>query len=164
MPKNGCLRVLSSDWGDEITYSRQSGYLVKAIPLSNPDLILTNAGKTANLPFLAEPKHTWCYYYTKAELARQQNDWDRVMNLYNEARSLGYESSDPFELLLFVEAQAMTGDIRSARKLSNSIYKLEQRTRKGLCQAWERVQIQSPAGTGSESQIDEILTEFQCLR
>jgi hypothetical protein len=160
MPTNGCLRVLSPVWGDEITYSRQSDYLVKAIPLSNQSLILTDTSRAAKLPFFGEPKHTWCYYYTKAELARQRNDWEQVIHLFDEATSLGYEASDPFELLVFIEAHAAEGDIEAAEKLSKEAMRKDKGVRKGLCQVWKRVQAQDPRQ--DKSKLEKILAEFQC--
>ena len=162
MPKNGCLRVLSPVWGDEITYGRQSGYLVKAIPLSNESLILTDTSTAAKLPFFGEPKHTWCYYYTKAELARQQNDWEQAIRLFDESTSLGYEPSDPFELLVFIEAQAMAGDIEAAEKLSKEAMMKDKGVRRGLCQVWKRVQAEDPQQEANKSKLEKILAEFQC--
>jgi hypothetical protein len=164
MPKNGCLRVLGSQWGDEITYGRQSAYLVNAIPLSDPNLILANTNSTASLPFMLEPKHTWCYYYTKAELARQQNDWKQVIHLWDEANSLGYKASDPFEYLVFIEARAMTGNIEDAEELSRVAMDVDKGIRKGLCQVWKRVQAQHPAQGTNTSTVEQILSELQCAR
>jgi hypothetical protein len=162
MPENGCLRVLGPAWNDEITYSGQSKYLVKAIPLSNPNLIKADANGVPKLPFLAEAKHDWCYYYTKAELARQKKDWEAVNALLSQATSLGYQAGDPFEWLVFIEAEAMTGDLKTAAELSERTFKSEQRTRKGLCQLWKRVQENSPAETLEKTQIANLLSEFQC--
>jgi len=164
MPENGCLRVLGSQWNDEYTYGGQSKYLVKAIPLSNPDQIKVNSNDTPKLPFLPEAKHDWCYYYTKAELARQRNDWDQMNNLFSKASTLGFHPSDPFEELIFIEAQAMQGDFATARDHSFHIYNLEHRTRKGLCEVWKRVQNNNPANPRTETQIKEILSTFQCDR
>ena len=36
-------------------------------------------------PFATEPGHTWCYFYEKAELARQIQDWDQIVALGSEA-------------------------------------------------------------------------------
>jgi hypothetical protein len=164
MPEHGCLRVLGSAWNDEVTYSGQSKYLVRAIPLSNPDLIRVNAMETPKLPFLAEARHDWCYYYTKAELARQRKDWKDVNALLSDATSLGYQAGDPFEWLVFIEAKAMTGDLKSASNLSEQIFKSEQKTRKGICQVWKRVQANSPTESIKQHQIAGILSEFQCGR
>jgi hypothetical protein len=164
MPKTGCLRVLSSKMGDESTYNRQSVFLRKAIPLSNPDLIIPTASATAKLPFVDEPEHTWCYYYAKAELARQQSDWQQVINFYNQAFSLGYKTNDPFELLIFIEAQAMNGNIDAAKKLSEQAMNIDPGIRKGLCQVWKRVAVNDPARAENQSLEQQMLNKLQCPR
>ncbi|HET9589496.1 MAG TPA: hypothetical protein VFO91_11980 [Anaerolineales bacterium] len=164
MPRNGCLRVLDPARGDQITYSRQSRFLVDAIPLSDPALIIPDSGAIAKLPFLSEPEHTWCYYYAKAELAYQKGDWDQVINLMEEAISLGYEPEDPFEWLTYIEAQALTGDIEAAQQRSTEAFMQDKRIRDGLCQLWKRVQDRSAARSGTATRISQALTEFQCAR
>jgi hypothetical protein len=162
VPQDGCLRVLGPEWNDETTYAGQSRYLVKAIPLSNPALIRTDSSSTPKLPFLAEAKRDWCYYYAKAELARQKKDWDEVNALFSKAASLGYQPGDPFEWLVFIEAKAMTGDIATAEAISDRAFKSEQRTRKGLCQVWKRIQANSEPEDINTSQISGIMSRYHC--
>jgi len=164
MPQNGCLRVLDPRRGDETTYERQSRFLVDAIPLSDLSNIIPDADQTAQLPFLSEPEHTWCYYFAKAELARQQGDWDRVIDLINEAGALGYEPEDPFEWLTYIEAQALTGNIEAAEKTSREAFKLDNGIRKGLCEVWKRVQAAGSAGSEADTRLHQILSDFQCAR
>jgi hypothetical protein len=164
MPKNGCLRVLDPARGDEITYVRQSRFLVNAIPLSDPTRIIIDVDQTAKLPFLREPEHTWCYYYAKAELAYQKGDWNQVIDLINEATSLRYEPEDPFEWLTFIEAQALIGNIDEAEKLSTEVFAQDKRIRQGLCQVWKRVQTQTPARSETTARVTEVLSTFQCAR
>ncbi|HLO13966.1 MAG TPA: hypothetical protein VK206_03995, partial [Anaerolineales bacterium] len=133
MPQNGCLRVLDPARGDESTYGRRSRFLVDAIPLSDPSNIIVNADQTARLPFLSEPDHRWCYYFAKAELAYQQGNWKKVIDLIDQAKSRGYQPEDPFEWLAYIEAQALTGNIEAAEKLSKDTFKQDNGIRKGLC-------------------------------
>jgi hypothetical protein len=163
MPQNGCLRVLDPARGDEFTYGKQSRFLVEAIPLSDLSNIVVDDNQTAKLPFISEPEHTWCYYFAKAELARQQEDWNKVVALIDEASSLGYEPEDLFEWLTYIEAQALTGNIQAAEKLSSDILKQDKGIQRGVCETWKRVQA---AGAGSETQtrVDQILSTFECAR
>ena len=162
MPQTGCLRVLGSQWNDEVTYAGLSQELRRAIPLSRPDLIVVDSQDTPGLPFLPEPEHDWCYYYTKAELARQKQEWGEVNLLLEEARSQGYEAGDPFEWLVFIEARAMMGEIDSAIDLSQRTYETEQRTRRGLCQVWQRVQATRSLDPQTMPQLEEILDHVHC--
>ncbi|HSL45428.1 MAG TPA: hypothetical protein VK897_18485 [Anaerolineales bacterium] len=159
MPRNGCLRVLDPARGDEITYEKQSRFLVEAVPLSDLSNIIVEANQTAHIPFLSEPQHTWCYYYAKAELAYQRGNWDQVITLIDEAESLGYAPEDPFEWLTYIEAQALAGNIDIAEKISSNVIKQNATARKGLCMVWTRVQAQE-----TNARVDEILSEFECTR
>ena len=164
MPRGGCLRVLDPAMGDQKTYARESADLVDAIPLSNPDLILADVDQTVHLPFLAEPEHTWCYYYTKSELARQKKDWKQVTDLYSEAAASGYSSDDPFEWLVFIEAYAMSDQIEVAQKLSEDAFASDKRVRPGLCEVWKRVQATGPARDEMEMGVNQMLSRFECAR
>ena len=162
MSKTGCLRIMDPAFGDQYTYAGLSQYLVDAIPLSDSSRILVDEDSTMGIPFLVEPEHQWCYYYTKSELARQKNDWEEVIRLMDEAKTSGYKPDDPFEWLPYIEAQAQTGDVNAAEKMSTELLKHEKKLRPGLCQVWKRVQAQVRAGSAAASHIHNILFQFAC--
>ena len=162
MPQNGCLRVLDSARGDEVTYGNQSRFLVDAIPLSDLSNIIVDPLQAAKPPFLPEPEHTWCHYFAKAELARQQGNWDQVIDLIDEARSLGYEPEDSFEWLAYIEAQAHTGNIEAAITASRVAFEQDNRIRRGLCELWKRMQTTEPATEGEILHINQVVSEYQC--
>ena len=165
MPPNGCLRVLDPARGDQITYEKQSRFLVNAIPLSDTSNIILDEEQIAKLPFLSEPEHTWCYYFAKAELARQRSDWSRVVDLIAEARSLGYQPEDPFEWLTYIEAQAHTGNIEEAQKQSTAVFQEQKGIRKGLCELWKRIGMVTGAGNKETvTYVNQILSDFQCAQ
>jgi hypothetical protein len=105
---DGCLRVLDSVHGNADTIFGASYFLTDAIHLSNPGLIQTDAPQPeldATI-FGEEPAHDWCYFYEKAELARQDAKWGEIANLYKQARKNGFSASMPVEHLPFIEAFA----------------------------------------------------------
>jgi len=160
MPRNGCLRVLDPSRGDAEVYARESKYLVEAIPLSNLSRIITETNPPAMPAFIAEPEHDWCYYFAKAELAYQMNALERVTALGNEALTLGYSPEDPKEWLIFIEANALTGNLEEAEALSMRAFDEEPRIAEGLCLVWKRVQAAGPAR--SEENIREMFSQFEC--
>ena len=144
-PKSGCLRILDSVYANKKTYSRESDFLTNAISLSNPSLINTEI-ESPLLPveiFGKEPAHEWCYYSTKAELARQRGDWEEILRLGNEAEAQNFHPVDAFEWLPFIESYAYTENLERAEELSQIAIKKEPRLRNGLCQLWERVKIKT---------------------
>jgi hypothetical protein len=162
MPRNGCLRVLDSARGDEVTYGNQSRFLVDAIPLSDLSNIIVDPHQAAKPPFFPEPEHAWCYYFAKAELARQLGDWGQVIDLIDEARSLGYEPEDSFEWLTYIEAQAHTGNMEDALTASRTASEQDNRIRRGLCELWKRFQTTEPATEEELIRMNQILSEYQC--
>lgn len=162
VPGNGCLRVLDPALGDAETYEKESEALRQLIPLSRPNLIHVDAPQPAlvNPPFRAEPEHTWCYYYEKAELARQREDWQTILDLEWQAGSLGFQPEDVFEWLPFIEAQARMGDADKALALSRDAVAQLGRVRKGVCNVWARVQAQVP---GRSVPASLALAEFSCM-
>jgi hypothetical protein len=160
MPQGGCLRVLDPAQGDMEVYAKLPDVLTSAIPLSNPSRIITNASPAATPMFFPEPKHEWCYYFTKAELAQQTGDYQKVVSLGNEAISLGYKPADQNEWLVFIKAYALTADIATAEKLSTAALAEDARVRRGVCSAWQKVQTQ--ATSGSKNEIEEKLLSFGC--
>jgi hypothetical protein len=157
MPKNGCLRVLDPKRGDEAIYAKLPKVLTDAIPLSDTANIIaeTNTPATAKM-FFSEPRHEWCYYLAKAELAQQLNDYEKVVALGDEATSLGYTPQDQNEWLIFIEAYVFTGDLDQAEKLSTNALKEDARIKRGVCTVWERVKNTHAA------ESDQTLKKFGC--
>jgi len=160
-PQNGCLRVLDPVYANEQTYNRFPS-LTPLIPLSDPSRIITNS-PPLNLPsppFPKEPSHTWCYFYEQAELARQIGDWNKVADLGREATKESFVPRDYFEWLPFIEADARTGDLKSAEQITHQAWKNDGKLRQGLCVLWQRVQAEGP--NEAQSTASNLLTELGC--
>ncbi len=91
--------------------------------LSEPDQIITNptSDRTVATVLADEPAHEWCYFYQKAQLAKQLSDWEEVIRLAQQAQVGGYQAVNGFESLPFLEAYLHTGDYEQAFTLSEEI-------------------------------------------
>ncbi|MCE9644659.1 MAG: hypothetical protein K8S20_01575 [Chloroflexi bacterium] len=159
MSRNGCLRVLDPAHGDMEIYAKLPSVLTGAIPLSDPGRIITNASPPATPMFFSEAEHDWCYYFTRAGLALQANDYQKAVSLGNEAISLGYKPDDQNEWLVFIEANALTGDIEKAKDLSARALAEDVRVRRGVCTVWES--LESSIGV---EKTEEAFSAFKCNR
>ena len=142
---DGCLRVLDSLYANAETVPGANYFLLNAVPLSNPGLIQAQALQPVldETLFGAEPAHGWCYFFEKAELARQQLDWEGIVKLYDQAEQGKFSASAPVENLPFIEAFAVTGDEDTAIKLTERTIKEQKTLCPALVTLWERVsQIQ----------------------
>jgi hypothetical protein len=66
---------------------------------------------------LPEPEHEWCYFFTKAELAQQQGDYEQVVALGDEAMSkLGYTRRTRMSGWSSSKSYALTGELQNRRR------------------------------------------------
>jgi hypothetical protein len=121
-PSTGCVRVLDPGRAE-----------VPNLPLlvesararSNLGVIVAQPA-SAHVPpghiFGAEPGHGWCYFFQKADLARQQGDWEQVAQLAAELGPLGLAPRDPTEWLPFAEGYLALQRFDEARALVDRVF------------------------------------------
>jgi len=116
-----CIRVIDGNNPDLSTLDPQRIMLVA------PNSRLENVILSGDAPvpptsiFGEEPEHDWCYYYQKADLARQQGDWEEVARLAKQAETLDLRPNDQIELMPFLQAYAFLGDKKQVKQLSTRI-------------------------------------------
>jgi hypothetical protein len=71
--------------------------------------------------FGSEPSHDWCYYYQKADLARQRGDWEAVLKFGSEAFERGLAPKDPIEWMPFLQAYAWAADVDRISEVAPAI-------------------------------------------
>ncbi len=76
-----------------------------------------------DLVFGSEPQHEWCFYYQKAVLAFQQGDYEKVLELKQNAEKAGFTPQDPVEWMPFLQASILLSDYDEAIQLSRFIKK-----------------------------------------
>jgi hypothetical protein len=157
----GCFRVLDP----------QIDPLNKLLPpvlrdaafLSNPALIHTD--NPVSLPDFYNPEipHTWCYYFSKAELARQNADWEGVLNVHKQALATGDHPNDPVENFVFIEGFAHAGQWDDARKLTKEAYKFSKEVmRPMLCALWQRIDREAPASQEKQNTVTGVSIDIGC--
>jgi hypothetical protein len=117
------------------------------IPVSNLSRIIPDPASAAPDPniFGPEPNHGWCYFFEKADLARQSKDWKTVIALYQQAQKEGFAPQYGAEYIPFIEAYAQTNDWQKAYDLTLAAEKLTSKLETMLCDNWLRVdQLPSP--------------------
>jgi hypothetical protein len=92
-------------------------------PYSEIDHILPEAEShmPPSIVFGSEPPHGWCFYYEKASLARQREEWDRVIAIGKEAFGKGLEPKDLIEWMPFLQAYAIQADVNRLTELAPKI-------------------------------------------
>ena len=140
-PADGCLRILTADDStDEFLLSLRNSFWHSAIPLSNLDRIISNPENPAIPPgefFGSENRNQWCYYFEKADLARQNQDWAKTIQWYQDAQAAGFHPLLDSEKLPLVEAYLKMNEVEKALEITKSIVNHEQTNTAGFCQVWE---------------------------
>ena len=132
---------------------------------SNQSVISYNQQAVLPSQFYAdEPQHGWCYYFTKAELARQEGDWEQVVKLGNQAFALDDHPNDPVEYFVFIEGYAHLGDWEKAVELSQVSYKISKNfVGPPLCKLWNRIKLETKSTAEQNVTLDIVQNKFECL-
>ena len=155
--ENSCLRVLDEVYlYDPLLHEGHD----RLIPISNLSRIIPDpAPVSPDMDiFGPEPAHTWCYFFQKADLARQTEDWNEVLALYEQAQQLGFTPGYGAEYIPFIEAFAQTGDWQKAYDLTIAAQETTPRHKRMLCGNWDRLSNIPSADMMKVEQIDQYLS------
>lgn len=158
----GCVYVMSPE---DALRPGTSDMQASLLEISHPDQIETDPAKAVSPPviiFGVEPFHGWCYYYEKADLARQMGDWQQIAALDQSAGQAGYTTKLGVELIPFIEGYAHLGQWQKAYQ-----YTLEANEKTGgmqpfLCQTWDRITKGTSTSPEREKVWSTIDQKFNC--
>jgi hypothetical protein len=159
-----CLRLLEPELDSNNHFILVDSLMREASALSNRNQILDSSDAVMPKVYGPEPEHGWCYYFEKADLARQFGDWEKVVKLADEAFKLKNDSpNNPIERFVFIEGYAHTGDWDRALKFSKESYKVSKDyVGPLLCQLWKRIETETSGGLGSSAATSEARNMFAC--
>lgn len=164
----GCLRVLDPDV--DIYNWMVPEYLREGLALSStaPILVAPQPGKTLPQPpasvFGPEISRGWCYYFERADLARQSADWQAVARLGDEAFAQSDYPNDPLERFPFIEGYAHAGNWKRALTLSRDSYAVSPVVMQPmLCRLWQRIEKQTAPDDDRDQTLNTVRAEMSCL-
>ncbi len=137
--------------------------------ISNPNRIQDVPPQTGYPPvdvFGKEPDHNWCYYFEKADLARQAGDWQTVVSLGEQANQAGFipgghPATPAYEWTPFVEGYAMAGRLEAAVDLTLAAYRSDSESNKMFCNLWEKIVASEPSIKNNEG-VQTMFSELSC--
>jgi hypothetical protein len=155
-----CLRVLdpeleSDNWMVPLQVR-------ETIHLTNWDVILPEPQHFPPAIYGSEPTHGWCYYFQKADLARQLGDWDEVLQLAEIAFQLDDQPNDPVERFPFIEAYAHLGLWQKAVEMSNQSAAVSPVIHPAICRLWDRIKRETQNSEEKSSAIQRAIKSLQC--
>lgn len=166
-----CLRLLEPDIDSGNRFIQEESMMREASALSNADRIIPQQKAVLPAIYGPEPAHGWCYYFQKADLARQLGQWDEVAKLGDKAFKLNDHPNNPVERFVFIEGYAHVGEWQRAVELSKVSYKVSKDyVGPLLCQLWKRIEVETASGVESDainqserdSALKDVQTTFRC--
>ena len=112
--------------------------------------------------FGPEPEHDWCYLYQKADLARQNENWQQAAAFGDQALALGFtpdarSSNVPREWLPFIESYAHTGQWDIATELTLTASLQDPKYGGMLCNLWSSLTPDSETAQAARQRVFDTL-------
>jgi hypothetical protein len=139
--------------------------ILEAVPHSNLDRIVVESDWEVNLPvnvFGPSSEPEWCYFFEKADLARQRGDWQQVVALGEKASSISDSLHDASEGVLFIQGYAYTDQWTNAVKLSKDLTRINVEVRPMVCSIWEDIANNTEPSVERENAIQNIKEVLNC--
>jgi hypothetical protein len=156
----GCVHVLDVIYDDSMP--NLPATLSAWVPLSRLDLIQVGIDDGPIPPlYPEEPRHDWCFYFEKADLARQRGDWQSVAELGDEGFAVDHPN-DPSERLVFIEGYARVGRWDGAEEQSRAALEQNPAVDRMVCHTWDRILEQVAAGVDGVEAAERIRALAAC--
>ena len=164
-PSRGCLRVMDDiyDLAPPMEDYQMHELNVRLADFSNPAQILNTEDLAFNeAVFGKEQKLTWCYFYEKADLARQFEDWQEAANLYKQSQALSLKPTHGAEYAPFIISAVNLGNWDQADKLTRMANDITNDMQPMLCNLWQTLPQQDPPDAEQVTTTAEITTYLSC--
>jgi len=106
----------------------------------------------------------WCYFFEKADLARQMGKWESIPALWDQAEKLDIKPANGPEYLPFIEAYARLNDWEKAFALTRRSNFSAPKMEPALCPLWQRLDQELPASTGKSIAIQKAHDFLVCQK
>jgi hypothetical protein len=104
----------------------------------------------------------WCYYFQKADLARQVQDWEQVASLGDTAFKLDDSPNHASERVPFIEGYAHVGDWETAVGLTLDTIEINKFMGPMLCDTWERILREIPSSESLVAAVQKVEARLAC--
>lgn len=155
----GCLLVLDPIYAQlttTITNFTDYGSLTNFNLISD----YGSAGTSFAQAFGKISTNDWCYYFEKADLAKQEKNWDQVISLYQEASQKGFQPIKSVEYIPLITALAEKGQVTQALDVTNTAINLSDMVIPPACKLWSTLMQENPQIT--QMQVTGALGEKVC--
>lgn len=159
-----CLRVLDPEIDGDNHFIPDQYLLREGAALSSTEWIMPEDAASMPKVYGPEPVHGWCYYFERADLARQMEDWEQVVEIAKTAFALDDYPNDPTERFVYIEGYAHIDDWANAVNYSVQSHRVSPGyVDPMLCRLWDRIEVETPDSAEKAAALEEVKTKFSCL-
>ena len=136
-----CLHIINENWDK---YNPDIPFYIREIAENYPNEFIRSQGNSEinlkkNPIFLDEHPNSFCYFYQKASLAAENNNWGEVINLWNTSLSENLKPNHALERLPFIQGLAYMNQYEDSFALSLKIIDISKSYEPLLCEFWKEL-------------------------
>jgi len=156
-----CMKVMDRHYSNSITNLNLTDIQTRELRLTDLQMILPSPQHQPPV-FIVEDidEESWCYYFQKADLARQLGKYDQVATLGDLAVENGLRPREASEWLPFLEGYAWLGKWDRVDLVLKEITQLNPDYQNGVCYTMRR--IRNTNDFPFPEKLSEILKVYNC--
>ena len=161
-PEEGqCLHLIKA--GDEM-YNRYPDEIKALAPHLSSDAISLERGMQTGIKdqLLGDNTDNWCYYYQIAELAKENQDWDRITTIWNDATQKSQQPKHGTEHIPFIEAFAHAANWQKALELTQMSTKASHAMPSILCPVWQNIETEISQTNEKNTAVQKAYNILDC--
>ncbi len=156
-----CLKVIDRVYSNSITNLNLTDLQTEELRLTDLQLVLPNP---RNQPpsFIVENfnEESWCYFFQKADLARQFGKYEEIASLGDRALDSGSRPREASEWLPFLEGYSWLNQWDRVELVLGEISSINPEYQNGVCYTLHR--IRNTDGFPNPEKIAELLKVYNC--
>lgn len=157
----GCLQVMDRVYANSISLPNLSQMQVEELKLTDLPLIKS---EPANQPlaeiFGEQPEADWCYYFEKADLARQYGRYEDAAALGETAIQAGFSPRAASEWLPFLESNLRLGNWERAAYIIEQVQAVPGNYMDGVCNTL--IRLSQDEGISDHDKLTEYMRDYNC--
>lgn len=109
-----------------------------------------------------EPEKNWCYFFEKADLAVQFQNWSEIPPLLEKIQRLGLNPRDGREWFPFIEGMAHNDEWNKAFQITEYAFNKTDKSAEMFCALWDRISEKTKSSQAKNRTLQEIINTFNC--
>ena len=156
-----CLKVMDRVYSNSITNLNLTDLQTQELRLTDLDLIQSAPLHTPPSFLVENPDETnWCYYFQKADLARQFGDHQTIGALGDQALSSNLRPREASEWLPFLEGYGWLGQWDKVNQVLDEVFIQNPDYQNGICYTLRR--MKNTTNFPFPEKITEIFNAYNC--